>query len=36
MEPGGDHAEVHLTLWPGGEGRLIAEAGFHGGDVKVL
>jgi hypothetical protein len=36
MEPGGDHAEVHLTLWPGGERRLIAQAGFHGGDVKVV
>ena len=36
MEPGGDHAEVHLTLWPGGERRLIAQAGFHGGGVKIL
>jgi hypothetical protein len=25
-----------LTLWPGGERRLVAQAGFHGGDVKVL
>jgi len=29
-------AEVHLTMWPGGERRLIAQAGFHGRDVKVL
>jgi hypothetical protein len=36
MEPGGDQADVHLNLWPGGERRLIAQAGFHGGDVKIL
>ena len=36
MEPGTDQAEVHLTMWPGGERRLIAQAGFHGRDVKVL
>ena len=36
MEPGTDQAEVHLTRWPGGERRLIAQAGFHGRDVKVL
>jgi hypothetical protein len=36
MEPGADQADVHLTIWPGGERRLIAHAGFHGPDVKVL
>ncbi len=36
MEPGANQAEVHLTMWPGGGRRLIAEAGFHGQDVKVL
>ena len=37
MEPGaGELAEITLTVWPGGEGRLIAHAGFHGRDVKVL
>jgi hypothetical protein len=36
MEPGTDQADVHLTMWPGGERRLIAHAGFHGRDVKVL
>ena len=36
MEFGADQAEVHLTMWPGGERRLIAQAGLHGGDVKVL
>ncbi|MEI9814173.1 MAG: DUF2332 domain-containing protein [Acidobacteriota bacterium] len=35
MEPGKDQADIHLTLWPGGERRLIAQASFHG-DVKVL
>lgn len=35
MEPGIDQSDVHLTMWPGGERRLIAQAGF-GGDVKVL
>ena len=36
MEPGKVQAEVHLTVWPGGERRLIAESTFHGRDVKVL
>ena len=36
MELGTDQAEVHLTMWPGGERRLIAQAGLHGRDVKVL
>jgi hypothetical protein len=36
MEAGRVQAEVHLTVWPGGERRLIAETGFHGRDVKVL
>jgi len=36
MEPGADQAEVHLTMWPGGERRLIVQASLHGRDVKVL
>jgi hypothetical protein len=36
MEPGAGQAEVHLTMWPRGERRLVAQAGFHGRDVKVL
>jgi hypothetical protein len=36
MEPGSDQADVHLTIWPGGDRRLIAQASFHGRDVKVL
>jgi len=35
MEPGTDQADVHLTIWPGGERRLIAQSGFHGRDVRV-
>jgi hypothetical protein len=34
MEPAGDHAEVRLTMWPGGEDRLIAHSGFHGASVR--
>jgi hypothetical protein len=36
MEPGADEADVHLTIWPGGERRRIATAGFHGRNVKLL
>ncbi len=36
MEPGTEQADIHLTIWPGGKRRLIAQAGFHGRDVKVL
>jgi hypothetical protein len=36
MEPGAEQAEVHLAMWPGGQRRLIARAGFHGRDVDVL
>ena len=36
MEPGAEQADVHLTLWPGGDRRLIAHAGFHGRDVKIV
>jgi hypothetical protein len=34
MEPGGDEAEVRLTIWPGGEERLVATSGFHGQNVN--
>lgn len=34
MEPGGAQAEVRLTLWPGGEERLLATAAFQGGGVR--
>ncbi len=36
MEPGGEQAEVHLSVWPGGEKRLVATTGFHGQDVRWL
>jgi len=35
MEPGENQADVHLTLWPGGERRLIATAGYHGRQVAL-
>ncbi len=36
MEPGGEQAEVRLTVWPGGEERLVATTGYHGRDVRYL
>jgi hypothetical protein len=36
MEPTGDHAAVLLTVWPGGEQRLLAEAGYHGSPVRLV
>ncbi len=36
MEPAAEGPDIHLTLWPGGQRRLIAQASFHGQDVKVL
>jgi len=36
LEPGGDQADVRLTLWPGGEERLLARAGFHTSPVTWL
>jgi hypothetical protein len=36
MELGGDEADVRLTLWPGGEERLIAKAGYQGQAVRWL
>jgi len=37
MEPGGArHAEVRLTMWPGGRERVLATAGFHGQPVRWL
>ena len=35
MEPADDRADVHLTLWPGGETRRIARAGYHGSPVEL-
>jgi hypothetical protein len=34
MEPAGEQTEVRLTLWPGGEERLLARAGYHGDPVE--
>jgi hypothetical protein len=36
MEPNDDRADVHLTLWPGGEDRRLARAGYHGTPVELL
>ncbi len=36
MEPNDDRADLHLTLWPGGEERRLARAGYHGSPVELL
>jgi hypothetical protein len=36
MEPGAELADIHLTIWPGGERRLIAQSDFHGREVRVV
>lgn len=36
MEPADDRADIHLTLWPDGETRHLARAGYHGSPVEVL
>lgn len=36
MEPGGERADVHLTIWPGGETRHLARVGYHGSPVELL
>jgi len=34
LEPGGELAELRLTVWPGGEERVLAHAGYHGEPVR--
>jgi hypothetical protein len=35
MEPATDEfTDVRLTVWPGGEDRLLARAGYHGDPVE--
>ncbi|HYL74952.1 MAG TPA: DUF2332 domain-containing protein [Bryobacteraceae bacterium] len=36
MEPGEDQTDVRLTLWPSGERKRIATAGYHGRPVSLL
>ena len=36
MEPNDDRANLELTLWPGGEDRLLARVGYHGSPVELL
>lgn len=33
MEPAGTRAELRLTMWPGGDERLLASAGYHGSPI---
>lgn len=35
MERGGDRADVHLSIWPGGEARRIVRAGYHGAPLTL-
>lgn len=35
MEPGENQTDVHLTLWPDGQRRRIARAGYHGRPVSL-
>jgi hypothetical protein len=36
LEPAGEHAEVGLTMWPGGDEFVVATSGYHGGSVRWL
>jgi hypothetical protein len=36
MEAGEEQADVRLTMWPGGESRVVARASFHGPPVRWL
>jgi hypothetical protein len=36
LEPAGNHADLRLTTWPGGEERLLAKCGYHGTPVRWL
>jgi hypothetical protein len=35
MEPADDRANLELTIWPGGEDRLLARVGYHGTPVEL-
>jgi len=36
MEPVDDRANLELTVWPGGEDRLLARVGYHGTPVELI
>jgi len=36
MELAGDHTDLLLTTWPGGEERHLAHASYHGTPVELL
>ena len=33
MEPAGGHADLRLTMWPGGDEELLGTTGYHGPPV---
>ena len=36
MEPGGEQAQVRMTMWPDGKERLVATCSYHGAAVRWL
>jgi hypothetical protein len=36
LEPGGEEAELRVTLWPGGQRRVLGHAGYHGVPVRWM
>ncbi|MGE5280976.1 MAG: DUF2332 domain-containing protein [Chloroflexota bacterium] len=36
MEPNDDRANLELTVWPGGNDRLLARVGYHGSPVELV
>ncbi len=36
MEPGGEHAEIRLSTWPGGTTRLLATSSYHGPPIRWM
>ena len=36
MEPGENQTDIRLTMWPGGDERVLATAGFHGRPVSWM
>lgn len=36
MEPADDRANLELTVWPGGEDRLLGRVGYHGSPIELI